>query len=137
MKTIRAIVGKKTRRSFAKSSSGAAAVEFSLTAPVYLLLLFMVAQVAIWLWTTFALQHGAEAAARCASNLPTTCNTTSAIQNYAVRNAYGLRVNASSFVVDQAAACGTRVTASVQFFEFLTKMGVQPFTATGSACYPK
>jgi hypothetical protein len=52
-----------------------------------------------------------------------------------VRHACGLRV--SVFVVDQAAACGNKVTASVQFFEFLTRMGVQPFTATGSACYPK
>lgn len=137
MKILRAIIGSERRRPFAKSTEGAAAVEFSLTAPAYLLLLFMVAQVAIWLWTTFALQHGAEAAARCASNLPTTCNTTTAIQNYAVKHAYGLRVNASSFAVDQAAACGNRVTANVQFFEFLTKMGVKPFTATGSACYPK
>lgn len=137
MKTLRAMIGKKTRPTFAKSTSGAAAVEFSLTAPAYLLLLFMVAQVAIWLWTTFALQHGAEAAARCASNLPTTCGTVTQIQDYARNNAYGLRVNASVFVVDQAAACGNRVTASVQFFEFLTRMGVQPFTATGSACYPK
>lgn len=121
---------------FASCSRGAAAVEFSLTAPAYLLLLFVIAQVALWLWTTFALQHGAEAASRCASIQPTTCSSAATIQNFAAANSYGLRVTPESFAVNLTAACGTQVTASVQYFEFMTKLGVN-FTATAAACFPK
>ena len=46
---------------------GASAVEFALTAPVFFVMLFAVIDGGLLLWTQVGLQHGAEAAARCAS----------------------------------------------------------------------
>ncbi|MDE2362550.1 MAG: pilus assembly protein [Hyphomicrobiales bacterium] len=120
---------------FRKSESGVSAVEFALVSPLLLLVLMGVAQVSMWVWTNFALQHGAEAAARCASITPATCGTTAAIQQYAAAQSYGLNVAASSFTVDTAAACGVSVSAKVQMFESISWMGT--FTSTALACFPK
>jgi len=120
---------------FRSNEDGSAAIEFSILGPVYLLMILGAIQVAVWLWSNFALQHGVEMAARCASVNTTTCNSTSAIQNYAKQNSYGLPVPASAFTVTTA-TCGKSVTASFSYLNFLTIIGVPSFTATGAACYP-
>ncbi|MGH6840009.1 MAG: TadE/TadG family type IV pilus assembly protein, partial [Methylocella sp.] len=54
-----------TSKTFLNDQRGASAVEFALTMPVFLLLLLGVWQISFGMWAQFALQHGAEAAARC------------------------------------------------------------------------
>jgi len=101
-----------TGRLFLWDTQGTTAVEFALTAPLFFLLLFGIAQIGMWLWATSALQHGAEAAARCASVTPSTCSTAASVQQFAVNNSYGLNVSAKAFTVNMAATCGNPTPSS-------------------------
>jgi hypothetical protein len=119
-----------------RDTRGASLVEFSVTLPFFLLLMFGIVQAGLLLWTRAGLQHGVEAATRCASvNFsayqlgppvsttagcfgvsPTTvcgstppCNSTTAtpyIQNYAAQNSFGLVPSFSNFTVTQTLHTG-------------------------------
>ena len=98
---------------------GAAIVEFTVTLPFFLLLMFGLIQAGLLLWTQAGLQHGVEVATRCASvnysanRLGATsfrraqllwCGTdapspTTPSQQYAVDNSFGLVPSFSSFTV--------------------------------------
>lgn len=123
-------------RGFIRDERGTSAVEFALTAPPFLLMMAGIAYVAIWLWTGFALQHGAELAARCATYNPTSCANSAAITSYAASQSYGLNVAASNFAYSQP-ACGNQVTASVTTANFLSMIGAPALTASAQACFPK
>jgi Flp pilus assembly protein TadG len=89
---------------------GNALVEFTVTFPIFLLLMFGLAQAGLLLYAQSALQHGVEMAARCASvnyaanklGLNQSCFTvggvalapstvtTSTIEQYAAENSFGL-----------------------------------------------
>lgn len=118
-----------------RDESGAAAVEFSLTAPLFVLLLFGLMQVAFWIWAATALQHGADAAARCASVNRTICPSQAAIEAYAARHALGLPVSASAFTATQA-ACGNQVSATFSYLAFTTRLGLPSLAITARACHP-
>jgi hypothetical protein len=106
---------------------GATLVEFTVTFPFFLLLMFGLLQAGLLLYAQVGLQHGVEMAARCASvnyaayklnpPLDTSCftdpvslvptpstviaDTTNAyIKQYAAKNSWGLGPPASSFTVD-------------------------------------
>ena len=111
-----------------RDSKGAALVEFAVTAPFFFLLIFGIIQAALMLWAQVGLQHGTEAAARCAAisdiivannsnsnvntigTFPTPCYSTSgsatantvALQTYAAANSFGLKPPASTFSVNPA-----------------------------------
>lgn len=121
---------------FLRDEQGSSAIELSLVAPLFGLFLAGVAQVGIWVWTSTALQHGAELAARCASFNPTACADATSITNYAVAQSYGLRVTADAFAYTQP-VCGNQVTASLQTANFLSIIGAPAMTATAQACFPK
>ena len=108
---------------------GATLVEFSVTLPLFLLLMFGLIQVGLLLWTRAGLQHGVEVATRCASvnysayrlGLSTSCfidvdgaavapstvcnpdcasdTAKTYIQKYAAQNSFGLVPSFSSFTV--------------------------------------
>jgi len=122
--------------SFLRDERATSAVEFSLVAPLFGLFMAGVAQVGIWVWTSTALQHGAELAARCATFNPTTCADAASITNYAVAQSYGLRVTTAAFAYTQP-SCGNQVSASLQTANFLSIIGAPAMTATALACYPK
>jgi len=130
-----------TGHRFLRDTRGVTAVEFALTAPAFLLLLFGIAQVAMGLWASYALQHGVEAAARCATITPSKCGTIAAIQQFAVDQSYAFNVPRSAFTVDMSATCGDRagnqVTASMPQFEFLTKAKLGTYIVRAAACFPK
>ena len=105
---------------------GSALVEFTVTIPLFLLLMFGLVQAGLLLFTQSGLQHGVERAARCASvnysanqlGLIQSCfavapntvtNTT--IQQYAAQSSWGIVPPSSSFIVhsppDASAKCGT------------------------------
>src|SRR5205823_4485522 len=112
---------------------GSALVEFTVTFPFFLLLMFGLLQAGLLLYTNTGLQHGVERAARCASvnysayqiGLTQSCFdgvapsdvTNSTIQQYAAQSSWGLVPSSSSFTVhsppDASAICGTDINGNV------------------------
>jgi Flp pilus assembly protein TadG len=90
---------------------GATALEFGITAPIFVMLVVGIVQAGLILWTQLGLQQGVEMGARCASVDAILCGTTSAIQNYAAQETYGVNPPPSTFVV-ATLSCGTQVSAS-------------------------
>jgi Flp pilus assembly protein TadG len=95
---------------------GSTLVEFTVTLPIFLSVMFGLVQVGLLFWAQLGLQHGVEMAARCASvndaavqigastscfstTLAPTAVTKSTIQSYAAQNSYGLNPAASTFDV--------------------------------------
>jgi Flp pilus assembly protein TadG len=115
---------------FIRDGEGASLVEFAVTAPLFFLLMFGIIQASLMLWAQVGLQHGTEAAARCASvsdiiyeanlntngnpngigSFPTPCYSSSgkasanvsSIQSYAAANSFGFNPPASTFSVNPA-----------------------------------
>jgi Flp pilus assembly protein TadG len=120
-------------RSFIADIQGTSAVEFALTAPIYLLMLSVFIMGALLLWTQLGLQHGVESAARCASINPAMCGTDEAIQSYAASKAFGLTVRPSVFTSSKP-SCGNQVTAS--YVIPFNLYGLPSPTLTAQACFP-
>ena len=111
---------------------GNALVEFTVTFPFFIFLMFGLVQVGLLLYTQNGLQHGVEVAARCASvnysanqlGLSPSCFTDSGvavapsavtattIQDYAAQNSWGIVPPYSSFTVDCPKNSGTTGCAS-------------------------
>jgi Flp pilus assembly protein TadG len=122
-------------RSVLTDQSGSTAVEFGLTAPIFIALLFGIIQCALALWTQYGLQYGAEAAARCASVNTTTCSSASSTASYAASHALGLTVPASTFTAS-APSCGNLVKASY-VYTFMTPFFRTPkVTLKAQSCFP-
>jgi Flp pilus assembly protein TadG len=119
-----------------RDQSGASALEFGLTAPVFFLFIFGVIEVGLLFWTQIGLQHGAEMAARCASINATLCPNSNpvAITNYASQQTMGLGLPASTFSYSTP-ACGNQVSASYTF-QFPGIIPVAPLKLTAQACFP-
>ena len=123
-------------KGFLANIGGAAAIEFAFTAPVFFMLVGGLIEVGLLLFTQVALQHGAEAAARCGSIDTNNCKTTSQIQSFAAAQTFGLSVPASTFTVTTP-ACGTKVAASTAFPVVFNYFGAPSLTLTASSCFPK
>ena len=116
-------------------TGAASAVEFALTLPVFALMTFAIIEGGLLMWTQFALQHGVEMAARCASINTSVCGGASDIQRYASQQTYGLNPTSSVFAVSTP-ACGNQVSTSYQY-QFLTSyFGVPTVTLTAQSCFP-
>jgi len=115
---------------------GTTALEFALTAPAFFLFLFGIIGLGLMFWTQIGLQHGAEMAARCASINTSLCpnNNPSAITNYAMQQAYGLSLPATTFTYSTQ-ACGNQVNANYTF-ALPDILNVGPLTLTAQACFP-
>jgi Flp pilus assembly protein TadG len=94
-----------------EDTEGSALVEFTVTLPLFLLLMFGLLQAGLLLYTQAGLQHGVEVAARCASvnyaahqlGLSQSCFTvapsavtSTTIQNYAAQNSWGINPSSPS-----------------------------------------
>jgi len=112
---------------------GAAALEFGIVGPIFLLFMIGTAYTCMMLFAESSMQFAAEAGARCASVQTTVCTSSSAITTYAQNAYYGPVVNPTfTYAV---ASCGHQVSSSTTFgynFGYLN-LSV-PLTAT--ACYP-
>ena len=119
-----------------RDERGATALEFAILAPVFFLLVFGIIAFGLLFWTQVGLQHGAEMAARCASVNTTICpnSNPSAITNYAMQQALGLSLPASTFIYSTS-SCGNQVTASYTF-QFPDILNLNPLTLTAQACFP-
>ncbi|MGY4420636.1 Flp pilus assembly protein TadG [Bradyrhizobium sp. JR6.1] len=110
------------------------ALEFALTAPVFLLFIFGIIEFGLLLWTQLGLQHGTELAARCATVNSTLCPGSSAITSYAAQQAFGLNLPSQTFTYSTP-ACGNQVTASYTF-QFPQVLNLPSQTLTAQACFP-
>ena len=117
-----------------RDDSGASALEFALTAPVFFLFLFGIIEFGLLFWTQLGLQHGTEMAARCATVNPTLCPGGSAIATYAAQQAFGLTLPSQTFSY-ATSACGNQVSASY-LFQFPEVLNLSPWTLTAQACFP-
>jgi Flp pilus assembly protein TadG len=124
------------RRLPLRDRRGVGAVEFALVLPLFLASMIGVIEVGRALWTQNTLQRAVEAAARCATVDATACGTTSAIQNFAVTQAFGLSVTSSVFTATSS-ACGNQVAANYAFTPFTTLVDLPSMTLTAQACFPK
>ncbi|MGH6793681.1 MAG: TadE/TadG family type IV pilus assembly protein [Methylocella sp.] len=124
-----------TRMTLFDDQRGVTAVEFALTLPLFLLLLFGVWQISFGLWAQVALQHGAEAAARCMSvTPPTNCGTIAGAQNFAAKNSYGLNPSPSIFTVSYPTGCN-QISADYAVSPAAASFGIPAFTVHAQACY--
>ncbi|HZP75477.1 MAG TPA: TadE family protein [Pseudolabrys sp.] len=118
------------------NSNGTSAVEFALTAPLFMMLVFGVIEGGLLLWSQINLQRAVAIAARCASVDTLTCADAESIQNYAAQQAYGISLPASTFTIDSP-ACGNRVTAVYTYRFLTTYFGMPTQSLTAQSCFPR
>jgi Flp pilus assembly protein TadG len=114
--------------------SGAAAVEFALILPAFVMLIVGAMFTAQMMYAASSLRYATEAAARCASINTGTCSSNSATQTYAASKYTGPASPAPTFV-SSSAACGHNVTGSIAYVldTGVTRINV-PLSA--AACFP-
>jgi Flp pilus assembly protein TadG len=121
---------------------GSLAVEYAIVLPLLLTFVFGLIDASRLLWSYATLSRAVAAAARCASVNAIACGTVSAVQTYAVAQAWGIGLSSSAFAVT-AATCGWQVQGTLGF-QYLTPWFyiAAPFGASNvltlkaSACYP-
>ena len=119
----------------ARHAEGTTAVEFALTAPLFIILVFSIGQFGLFLWTQLGLQHAVDLGARCASLMQTTCPNTGKTQAYAVSQAYGLNIVPSVFSVNKD-ACGENVTAAYTYMIAIPFVPSVPVNIAATSCFP-
>lgn len=125
----------------ASDGCGAAAVEFALVFPMFILFVMGIMETGrlyrLWDTVHFAVVE----AARCASVNATVCGTSAQIATYAAGNAIGLALptgkTAAQVFTVSTAACGTKVTASWPFQYVAVGLFPYSVTVTASACEAK
>jgi Flp pilus assembly protein TadG len=124
-----------TRKTLFKDRRGTSAVEFALTLPVFLLMLFGLWQIGYGMWAQFGLQHGAQMAARCMAVNPTVCGNTdiTGTQNYAASQSFGLNPPPSIFAVSTQ-ICGNQVSADYTVSPAVANFGIPALTLHAQAC---
>ena len=120
---------------FFRDTKATTAVEFGITAPVFVMAIFGILECGTLLWTQLGLQHGAQMAARCASINPGVCASADAIKAYAVQQAYGLTLPSSAFT-PSTASCGKQVSASYTYQFVSHYFGGPSVTLTAQSCFP-
>ncbi len=138
-------------RAMRSCESGAAAIEFALTVPLFLALMFGVVEYARYVWTIEAVQETATAGARCigltlggcsANGTYSQSSAVTFIQSEAQK--WGLTVPAANIAISTATSCNG-VSGLSQLQVTYTFQSVVPalidFLAngeviTGSACFP-
>ena len=116
--------------------SGNTAVEFALVAPMLIMFLFGILKLGLALWYQNALDYSVAEAARCASDNPGTCGSSSQITSYAAATSgAGFASSVFTYTAPAAGNCGYQVTASYPMSLAIPYMNLN-VTLTSSACYP-
>lgn len=118
---------------------GAAAVEFAMLAPAFLMMLIGTVMMAMMLFTNSSLHFAVQAAARCASVKTTVCTNTATTQAFAASNYFGATTKptfvCTGRVCGGTAACGNKVSGTISFtLDVGMARYVTPLRA--DACYP-
>ena len=116
-----------------RDDRGAAALEFAVLAPVFILLAVGTLGLCLCLLLVGSLHYAVEEGARCASVKTSVCSNASSIISYTQAHYFGPA--ASPNITYAAAACGNSVSATVSYVIDLglTKVTVPIST---SACFP-
>lgn len=115
-----------------RHEGGASVVEFALILPVFVAFVFGMVNCGLMLWTQLGMEHGAVAAARCATINPSVCPNVPA---YAAQQAYDLNLPQSTFTL-ATTTCGNQVSASYPFqFTTLIFPAIN-VTLKAQSCYP-
>lgn len=122
-------------RKLVRQSDGASAVEFALTAPLFMGLLWVVIEGGMALWTQFGMENAVEAAARCVSVNTHTCTNASTTATYAHNNTLGVSIPASAFTFSKV-ACGNQVAGSYSYAYFTNVFHTPNVTLSATACFP-
>ena len=120
---------------FFKNTKGTTAVEFAITAPIFMMVIFGILECGSLMWTQLGLQHGAQMAARCASINTTICGNATDTQTYAAQQAYGLPVSSSVFTASNS-SCGNQVSANYTYQFISSYFGTPSLTLTARSCFP-
>ncbi len=120
---------------FCRNTKGTTAVEFGITAPVFMMVIFGILECGSLMWTQLGLQHGAQMAARCASINTSVCGNANDTQAYAAQQAYGLPVSSSVFTASSS-SCGKQVSANYTYQFISSYFGVPSLTLTAQSCFP-
>lgn len=124
-----------SRQTLWRDRSGATIVEFALTAPLLLTMMFGIIESGRMMWTYQALQHGAQIAARCAAVDTTLCGDSTQIASRASAAAWGISPDTSLVAVTEQ-PCGRRVAIDYPYV-FLGQTGSSwSMTLHASSCFP-
>src|SRR5437868_11062991 len=117
------------------NAAGSTAVEFALTLPLLLTMLFGIIESGKMVWTQQSLQHGAQMAARCAAIDTIKCKTSQQVAAFASSTAWGINPDPSLIsVTDQV--CGSQVVISYPY-SFLYEIGTGwTLTLHATSCFP-
>ena len=126
----------------ARCRRGATVVEFALLAPMFLLLLFGIIEIARLAWTRQTLEETAFATARCMS-VSSNCATTASQKSFAVQRAaaYRIAITAAAVTPSAATSCAGQtnsnlVTIATPFISGLRGLLPLPQTLQVTACFP-
>jgi Flp pilus assembly protein TadG len=122
-------------KNFRRADRGEVAIEFALCFTAAMLLVLGLAEFGRVLWYQSTLDFAVQSAARCGAVNPTTCGTTTQIQQYAVSMAPGLPVTTSNFAVTTP-SCGVQVVASYTFQTVVPKLLPYTMNLAATACFP-
>jgi len=112
---------------------GAAAVEFALVAPCVVMLLVGIMSLSLMMLSIGSMHFAAEAAARCASAMPTVCNSQATIVAYANSSYLGAVVTPTfTYTV---AACGNQVSATATY-TLDVGMFQRSIPLSATSCFP-
>jgi Flp pilus assembly protein TadG len=122
-----------TRNNFPADQNGAAAIEFAIVGPVFLLMVIGLIYGCLMLFGIASLHYAVEEGARCASVKTTVCTDSASTVSY-TQAAYQGPVMSPTFT-STTAACGHSVTGHANFdFNFAVADLTVPLSAT--ACFP-
>lgn len=124
---------RRTLKGLWRDDRGATAVEFALVAPAAIMLLVGIVSLSIMLLSVGSMHYAVEAAARCASAIPTVCSTSSATVAYANSRYSGALISPVFTYV--AAACGNKVSATATF-TLEVGMFRQSVPLSATSCFP-
>lgn len=122
-----------TLRELWRDDRGAAAVEFALVAPAAIMLLAGIVSLSLMLLSIGSMHYAVEAAARCASAMPTVCDSPGATVAYANSRYSGALITPAFTYV--AAACGNQVNAAATF-TLDVGMFRQSVPLSATSCFP-
>lgn len=124
---------RRTLKGLWRDDRGATAVEFALVAPAAIMLLVGIVSLSVLLLSVGSMHYAVEAAARCASAIPTVCSSSSATVAYANSRYSGALISPVFTYV--AAACGNKVSATATF-TLEVGMFRQSVPLSATSCFP-
>lgn len=116
-----------------RDERGATAVEFALVAPAAVMLLVGIMSLSLLLFSVGNMHFAVEAAARCASAIPSVCSSPEAVVAYANSRYSGALI--TPVFTYSSAACGNQVSASITY-TLDVGMFQQSVPLSATSCFP-